>query len=176
MTSWNLSYQGQYTGRTAVLTIPGSHAPDEPHGAPRECPLVGSSMAAIAWHVCLQWVGSRQCTASQQSGGRFGDQRLGTACGIDGPSAGAAGDVAADVMLDRRCSLWVVRIRSQRPILTGNGDICGCRRAIAHSSLHLQFLCKQQGARPDLRPALVAPNSGLISTVARRAVLLRSRP
>ena len=97
-------------------------------------------------------------------------------CGIDGPSAGAAGDVAAEVMLDRRCSLWVVRISSQRSMLTGNGDTWGCRRAIAHSSLHLQLLCKQRGARPDLRPALVVPNSGLISTVARRAVLLRSRP
>jgi hypothetical protein len=47
---------------------------------------------------------------------------------VDGPSAGAAGAVAADVMLDRRCSLWVVRIRSRRSMLTGNGDICGCRR------------------------------------------------
>ena len=46
-------------------------------------------------------------------------------------------------------------------MLTGNGDICGCRRAIAHSSLHLQLLCKQQGARPDLRPTPVVPTSRL---------------
>ena len=49
-------------------------------------------------------------------------------CGIDGPSAGAAVAVEADVMFDRRCSLRVVRIRSRRSMLTGNADIYGRRR------------------------------------------------